>query len=332
MSLRLLLILLVVSLVGGCTPPTSTSTPTNSPTPLSSPVPEWAHPMTADQFRGFIQAVKTQLDKRGYTYTIRGDEIRYGDQQRAYLHNLAQICASNETAEWPAIIEGHFARLETASKTLPKKFTEIKDRILLRVISEETYQGMIELTGQTLVSRSDLPGTRTVVVVDFPETISYVDEEQAQKWEKSHDELFQLGMRHLGEQKLPPVQPIALGGDESSGHLQTLSEESHFVATQVLRLSKLPGMTGPKGTLVALPTRHFLITFPIKDDAVILALQKLPAIADGLFQEGPGGTTPDIFFHDGERFHAVPYGLDGERTRVEPPEALLKVLEEVASP
>ena len=196
-------------------------------------------------------------------------------------------------------------------------FEEVKDKILPRLVPPDFEQA-------GAVSRFDLPGIPTTLAIDDPGSVRVLTDEELKEWGKTADELFALGLENLERSKVPAIGDVTLG--EGGPTLFLLSGESSFVASQVLRLKELPQLIGSHGSLVAVPTRHFLLAFPIEDGSVAVALDELPVMVSRMARKGPGSVAGILYYFDGHEFHQIPYTLKDGQATVEPPEEFLKLL------
>lgn len=137
-------------------------------------------------------------------------------------------------------------------------------------------------------------------------------------WGAPASELLLRGRAQVLAGEQPTVEPVDLGVVVSA--VQTASP---FAGSQLHRLADLL-LVPPAGALVALPTRHLLLAAPLLDrPAALDAAQALLANAERLWEQGPGGLSPDLFWvRDGAVVH-----LPGTPTSLSPPREFLEVLD-----
>ena len=105
--------------------------------------------------------------------------------------------------------------------------------------------------------------------------------------------------------------------------LTALESPSPFAATHVHYLPSYVDVP-PAGALVAMPTRHLLLVAPMVTRAqTVLAAQALLVNADRLWQDGPGGLSPDLWWWKPPELVLLP----GSPTSLSPPPAFVEVLD-----
>lgn len=176
-----------------------------------------------------------------------------------------------------------------------------------------------------LTVREDLPGVSTALVAPAMGTVSGIPAGAPSAWGKPVESLFGLALQNLAARPLD-FKPLAL---RNGVVLQAAQGEEPFVASHVLQLSRYPSCVGPYGALVAVPTRHYLLCYPIRDEGVTLAVQFLPVVARRLHAAGPGPVTDKVYLYRDGRFVDVPYRLDKGGFALSPPREFLEILREL---
>jgi hypothetical protein len=175
------------------------------------------------------------------------------------------------------------------------------------------------------VSRPMASGIQAVIVVDRPDSISFVTPELMGEWGKSVDELFEEALANVREQDEPEVNPV------KGSAIQALTGESLFVTAWVLMLDRLFDPMPRHGGLVAMPQNRVLLFLPIVDVSVAPAIGPLIALSDGLFKKGPDSLSPNLYWwHDGSLTH-LPGGVSERGVEFTPPDEFLDVLQSLAA-
>jgi hypothetical protein len=158
--------------------------------------------------------------------------------------------------------------------------------------------------------------------------VASVPAETATDWAPI-DELFDIGTRNLAAEPVPERQVL----DAAEGAaILVFAGDSLFVASRVVTLADLVDLNGARGAVVALPHRHTLLVHPVRDRAVVGALQTMIPLADRLYREGPGSLTPQLYWwHDNALTH-LPATVDGRNVSFYPPDAFVRVLDELPPP
>jgi len=284
--------------------------------------PGWTGPFTPAAYPAFEHLVREELRRQGLEVeiddgyaTVPGRPGKYG------LENLAQACALRERAQWPQIIEAHFAALRRAEAEREalggaRTFEQAAPLLAVRLWPAEF---VAQIGPGALVYREDLPGLVTVLVYDLPETIQQVRPEEAAAWGRPGEELFALGLDNLRRKPRPEIRRVAMEGER---RVTVLSGTSFFVASECLRLDHFPGCVGRYGAVVGVPTRHIMLAYPVDDAAALEAAGLLVPIVYGMCQQGPGSLSARLYWCYQGRFAEVPYRVEGKTVHIAPPEGL----------
>ena len=221
------------------------------------------------------------------------------------LSNLAQTCHDAPQFRWPTLITAHFdlmfqaLRKNEALEADLQDFEKVRDILVVTLKEREA----ISHTSQ-LVAREDLPGLLTYLALDLPNTVQSVTRDEIAVWGKSEDELFALGLRNV----LRLSQPKITAHKVTSGvHVISFNGESHYVHAHALLLAEHPECIGPQGALIALPIRHMLVCFPIRDENFDAVAKIFTAMARDISQKGPGGITDKLFRYQNGKFTEYSY-------------------------
>jgi hypothetical protein len=289
-------------------------------------------PLSPDGYQVFVELVRGEFQSCGAAVAIDDGVavVEEGELRGRYgLGNVAQLCRGRPRAEWPQLIAGHFGALrralqESVAAEGGRSFEEAAPLLAVRLWPPE----FIDQVGRDhVVWRDDLPGTATVLVFDLPETIRQVDPADVAAWGKAPEELFALAINNLRRMPRPEIRRQEL----AEGVRVTLfSGASSYVASEVLRLEHFPGCTGRHGALVAVPSRHVLLAYPVESAEAAKAMAMLVPIVAGLHERGPGSISARLYwYHDG-RFIDLPYTMEGGRVRLYPPAEFLELMNELA--
>lgn len=278
-------------------------------------VPEWARFFAADAYRAFLEAVGADLRRRGLMYEIDDGvvEIRRlgAPPKKLGLLNLAQTCNLAERDDWPATVSAHFDLIVNVDpdETL-SDFERARPHVKLRLYPPEYAE-----QGVDLVASMPIPGVVAAVVLDLPQTIRTVTAKDVKAWGRTREELFALALQNVRAGRAPVRQDLEL---EEGGTLAAFLDDDFFTATRVL----LPAGEGAFGSLVAVPHRHALLVHDIVDRRALVILRRLAVIAFGMFQEGPGSITPNVYWRRAGAFTLIPTKVSSTSVTVTMPNEL----------
>ncbi len=279
-----------------------------------------------DALRTFYRLVEEHFAAKGKAVSIHDGVATVsgeGEPNELGLQNLSQLCAQTDEKEWPEFIARHFdafaASEEDEKRILAhiEDYEQIKDRLAVRIMPR--YD---EVPPETLVCREDLEGTFTTLVFDLPTTIRSVHADEEKRWPVGLSAVWAQALENTRSLTHPQIEEVDFGGVM----VKVISSDDSYVTTHALWLQEHPDWLGPRGALVAVPHRHALLVYAIRDMGVVMAIEKLVIAATGMEEEGPGSITANLYwYHDG-RFLNLPYELSGKSLNFRPPDAFVEML------
>jgi len=289
--------------------------------------PDWAGFFSAEEYQRFVELVRAYFTERGIPVRIADGVVTplvtCNIPSGLGLQNLAQTCHLHDRGEWPTAIAAHFDAVRRATaaheKTVGKPFAEIESLLSVRLWPEDYLSS---LKADKLIYRTDLEGTISAIVLDLPSSVETVSADEARTWHRSDDTLFDMATRNVVRNPLPAPEEHDLNGVKLFGFLG----QSFFVASHALVLHEYPECLGPHGTLVAVPHRHALLCAPIRDMSVAAGIGQFISIALGMFKDGPGSITPNVYWYQMGRYLNVPYELGESELRLTPPDEFVSML------
>lgn len=292
-------------------------------------VPNWASFFTPEQYSAFIQGIDRYFKKRNLTYTLGDGMLSVSENDFGFgnlgLNNVAQVCRQNNSGNYDSIIETHFETLvrskqfETGFNKMVGNFEEVKKYIGVRLYATD----YIRQVGEQLTITKPFAGDiLCMLVFDLPDSIINVKPAQAAIWNKSMDELFDLGMENILNN-----YPCRISQENFIDFKIWLVQGDHFFAPNiVLDLENHRNLIGSRGALIGIPHRHTAIIYPIENMEVVNAVNKLIPLVNGMFSEGPGSISNNLFwYHDGD-FENLPYSVDGNTLKFSPPANFIELL------
>lgn len=297
----------------------------------------WSQVLGARQEERFESLVNARLASEGEASFVDGGVVQVRGKSCG-LENLAQLCRALPADDWPRAIGEHFDALLRAEQeevewhARSREFDWVAPQLCVRLHPTEyaNADGSRFAMAEMSLAREDLPGFSTVLVADRPSTIVSVERSVSDAWGRTSDAIFARALANLAEKH--PVVATPLDLDPKSGLRAWVLESEHlFGASHVLRLDAWPEVIGAHGTLVAVPTRHALIAYPIGSAAVHDAIRILAHLANKTCADGPGSITPDLFWRtrDG-RFERMGVAVSPGKIDLTPSDGFVALLNAVA--
>jgi hypothetical protein len=299
-------------------------------------VPEWAAFLKPSEFLALLDLVRAAFEQRGIAVNVDPQEGRVsqlGDDPAMNfmgLGNLAQVCHQSPLHEWPGIVAQHFDRMMRAVDDQDELQDQLAAdfaaaRALLKV---RLYPSSVAAHG-IFTYREAMEDVIAALVLDLPETVVSVHEDQIKAWGLPVDALFEIGLENVrtGDPVVSQSYDLPAGGS-----IQLLGSNSFFTASHALLLDQHVQPPPEDGVLVAVPHRHMVIYHPIVDHTVLAALKAMLPMACGIFQEGPGSVTPHVYWWRDGQFTHLPAEVGPASIDFQPPAEFVAMLERVAGP
>lgn len=298
-------------------------------------VPSWARFMESGQFQALVDLVSAELERREipFDFDVEGGLVRLpkpeNDGAALGLVNLAQICHQSPFHTWPATVAQHVGRsIDLASESdgtieeLVNDFEQARKRLKFRLYPSDVGSDIF----MTLVE--PMSGVKAVLVFDMPETIHSVRQDHIEAWGRSLEELFAIALANVKAED--PVEQKSYSIDETAS-VSLLGGGSFFTASHALCLDDYLSPVPDAGALVAVPHRHAVIYHPIVDQGVVVAINTMIPMALGMFREGPGSISPNLYWwHDGH-YTLLPAEIGTSTIEFKPPEEFIEMLSQFMS-
>jgi hypothetical protein len=295
-------------------------------------VPEWATFFDEKEYSLFIKEIDNYFKNLNIQYEIEDGQVQVSENEFGFSHlglmNVAQVCKQEGKKYYKEIISEHFNSLIRANKfdkefeKIADNFEEVKKYIGVRLYDNE-YVAHI---GKELTIGKDFAGDiYSMIVFDFPDSVLSIKPEQTTAWDKTTEELFEIGVSNIKSNYPLTINKEDLG--EFS--IWFIQGEHFFTPNIVFDLENRKELIGSKGSLVGLPHRHAAIIYPIENLEVVNAINGIIPIIYGMNQEGPGSLSNNLFWYKDKTFTQLPYKIDEGKLDFFPPNNFVELLNEM---
>ncbi len=294
------------------------------------PPPAWAGFLTSDNYRLFMQIVDDYFLSEDIDYAIAEaavevDDDRFGATSLG-LQNIAQSCHLADPEEWPAMVKNHFDGLQRINVFQEEFDSKAHDfeyaaAFLAVRLYHESYMEQIE--DYLGIGQHIADDIYAALVFDLPESVTNVRPEQAVLWNKTNEELFEIGVKNVfGKYPFDIIE-------ETLDDIRFLIiNEDHFYTGNVLFvMENYPMLQGSYGSLVSIPTRHAILFYPIENKEVLEAIRNLIPITCKMNEEGPGSISSQLYWYHEEELTLIPYELRDDQLEISPPEPFIELLD-----
>ena len=237
-------------------------------------------------------------------------------EEVVYLQNLIIKCLSvSDKSKWEELINEHFTALFTISEEEkqidPYKFETVRNYLSLRVYPDNFVDRIGKI--ENLVLRTDLEGTKTVLMFDFPGKFATVFKNYVPSWKVSDSELFAIAQANVNKQEMIRVtKSFDFGGTENI-ELSFLENED-YAASYILDLAhNAPEFVGELGTALAVPNKGFVTMCKIgRKNPVdfIKYIQRTNELVTQAFDNHPQSVSKEFFWYYRGKFTRIPVSRD----------------------
>jgi len=296
-------------------------------------VPDWASFFTSDEYSIFIKAVEDYFNKLDIEYTL-DDGVVYIAADNTFgfeklgLQNLSQMCKQNDIKDYEAVVADHFNtmirihKFNTEFDEIVSDFEKIKKYIGIRLHDIEYAANLKE---ENLIIKDFAEGVVAMLVFDLPESVMNIKPSQAEPWNKTIDELFEIGKKNIKEN-----YPVNLSEEKVGDNKIWFAEADHFYATNIaMHIEDYPQLIGKKGALVSIPNRHVTMIYPIHDLEVVGTLNNMLYLTSRMYEDGPGSITDKLYWYCNGVFIDIPHKTENEKLVISPPDLFIDALNEL---
>ena len=231
------------------------------------------------------------------------------------LADLRAACALEPQARWGRVVQEalHGLALSVQEKVDLSDVGAVRPLLRSRVYAEGA------VLADDVVCEPLAAGLVEVLVAEVLGAVRSLPAAVVEAWGVARPELFVQARRQVLDGGLLTRRELDLDGVI----LIALESPSPFAATHVHWLPSYVDVP-PAGALVALPTRHLILVAPlVTRESTLAAAQALLVNADRLWQDGPGGLSPDLWWWKPPELVLLP----GTPTSLSPPPAFIEVLD-----
>ncbi|MBK7440930.1 MAG: hypothetical protein IPI65_05195 [Bacteroidetes bacterium] len=292
-------------------------------------VPGWATFFKPNEYTAFLAALDSYFKSKKMDYDL-GDEVVTIKNNKALsgslgLSNVSRACKQQKIKKYNKIVTDYFDALLRAATTQKKfnttalDFESVKSHIAVRLY----HKNYIKQTGELLVLTKPFCGDIVAMLVfDMPDSIINVQPHFLEKWNKSFDEVFKLGMENVNAKTKHSPKQIQLG--EIIIHQVTAT---HFFSPNIIyQFENYPELLGKYGTLFSIPNRHSVLLHPINNRSMVMTTKVLIQATLGAHSQGPGPISNNLFWMYNNDITQIPFDIDDKNITLNPPENFQLIL------
>ena len=230
-------------------------------------------------------------------------QLKSGQEMKVFnLHNLLGKCTEEKDAsKWKSIIQEHFEKIfssiDEQKKIDPENFETIKKYLSIRIYPKET---VTQRGGtSTLVVRTDLEGTYSLLMLDLPGAFTPVQKEIFELWKKEASEVFNIAQQNVNNQQVKKVtQKVDI--DDISVEIILLGNEDYAASYALDLINNSPNFVGEWGSAVAVPNKGLVNICKISKDKpvdFVKFIQRTKPLIEKSYAEHPQQISNQYFWY-----------------------------------
>ncbi len=266
---------------------------------------EFSDKLSKEEYRKIVDWSVAAIGKRyAIDYVKEGTvQLKSGQDMQAFnLHNLIGKCLMvKDRNSWKVVVDEHFdnlfASFDEQKKINPKEFASVEKYLTLRLYDEQTIKqrGGVE----HLVTRIDLEGTYTLLMLDLPGAFTPVAKEMFELWKKESSEVFKIAQSHVDQQ---PVEKVTKAFDLGGVNIEiSFLGNEDYAASYLLGLpANSPELIGEWGVALAVPNKGLVNMCKISKDKpldFVKYIQYTKPLIDKSFLQHPQPVSNAYFWY-----------------------------------
>jgi hypothetical protein len=254
-----------------------------------------------------IVAKRYSIDnvKDGTILLVKGQEM-----EGLNLHNIIGKCVSaKDKQRWDKIIQEHFENLfssiDEQKKIDPANYETIKKYLSLRIYPTE----VIKRSGGalSLITKTDIAGTLTLLMLDLPGAFTPVKEEFFSLWGKDTSEVFKIAQSNVNKQHIEKVtQKFDIDGTDVE--ISFLGNEDYAASYALDLMNNSRELVGEWGAVVAMPNKGIVDICKVDKDRpvdFVKFIQRLKPRIEQSYREHEQPISDQFFWYYNGKFTKI---------------------------
>jgi uncharacterized protein YtpQ (UPF0354 family) len=266
--------------------------------------------ISAVDYKVIVDLSVSILEKRYKIDSVKGGSVFLSEKQDFKIFNLDNLVVKCENekdhSQWNAIVQSHFNSIinsvDEQKKLNPSDYNNIKSRLCVRIYPDATIDQRGGLSN--LISKEDLKGTKTLLMLDLPQAFTPVSKKEFELWNKPTDEVFKVAIENAGKQKMEKVtKTFDVDGVEVEFNFL---ENEDYAASYALGLSvNSPDLVGEWGAVVVIPNKGLVSVCKItksKPVDFVKFIQRIKPLIEKSYSNNQNPVSPDFFWYYNGKF------------------------------
>lgn len=266
--------------------------------------------------------------KAGEVHLKKGQEMN-----TLNMHNIIAKCtAVKDKSQWTSVITEHFNNIfiswDEQKKIDPENYESVKKYLSIRIYPK----GLVMQRGgpESLIVKSDLEGTFTLLMLDLPGAFTPVQKEIFDLWKKDSVQVFAAAQANVNKQQIEKVtRSFDIGG--TSVEMSFLGNEDYAASYALDLANNSPELVGEWGSVVALPNKGLVDICKISKDKpldFVKFIQNSKSLIEKSYDEHPQRISDQFFWYYKGKFTKIMVGEVNGTVNVISPYGLTQLMTE----
>jgi hypothetical protein len=259
----------------------------------------------------------TIVSKKYKVENLKNGTVTVGNQQAFNLDNLVNKCiAETDHTKWTSIINDHFNALFSSMDQKAgidlHNYETVKPYLSIRIYPTET----VEARGGTasLISRTDLEGTISMLMLDLPQAFTPVSKTDFETWHKTADETFKAASENVAKQIITKASKT-FSIDNADVEFNFIENEDYAASYALNLQTNMPDMVGEWGSVVAIPNKGLVTICKISKAhpvEFVKFIQRIKPLIEQSYSQHPNPVSTTFFWYYQDRFTPIPIQTDNK--------------------
>jgi hypothetical protein len=281
---------------------------------ISYNIPEgYESEINKDDYKKIVDLAVPIVAKRYSINYVKDGAIQLRKEQEMEtlnLHNLIAKCvAVKDKTQWNKVVQQHFenifSSIDEQKKIDPRNYETVKKYLSLRIYPKAivNQRGGIE----SLVTKTDLEGTYTLLMLDLPGAFTPVQKQMFDLWSLNATIVFKVAQDNVNKQQVEKVtQTFDVDGVKIE--MSFLGNEDYAASYALDLINNSPELVGEWGSVVAIPNKGLVDICKISKDKpldFVKFIQKTKPVVEQYYQQHEQPISDQYFWYYKGKFTRI---------------------------
>lgn len=303
---------------------------------INPDVPDWAKD-NKEKYLIFWKIFLIELEKLEIKNIKKNESEGYIEinQESDYLESGLQISAYNiflnclkaKENNWPFITGNflnNFIKAKKQEKIVLKDLEDFDKAIeyLYIKIFPTDYKEYLK----SGISREDIEGTISAVVINFNTAVKNLDASYLEKWNKNNDEIFEIALKNTLENTTKKLEKMGNSKEQTIYFIN--DPDDIFLTTNIYDLSSYDELKSEYGCCISIPSRNYLLILPLNNkEQINNSIIQFMVLTDNVYNGESYQITANIFWYYNGKIFPIKHDDKVTKESIKFPDELIKLMQ-----